>query len=140
MGEGAADTRGQELPRLLYIGDVPVESTLHGSALLYRLLEGYPPQKLRIIEGFNVSQPRHRLPAVAYRTFRPRWTRLINTRFGAPFSALATFAAASYVTQRCQVDQRLPAASGFDGCPRFRLDGRQPLRARARASVAPDRP
>src|SRR5690349_7624428 len=39
-----------DLPRLVYIGDVPIESTYHGSILLYRLFEAYPADKLLIIE------------------------------------------------------------------------------------------
>src|SRR5207253_10669972 len=38
-------------PRLVYIGDVPVESTYHGSLLLHRLLQIYPPDKLGVVEG-----------------------------------------------------------------------------------------
>ena len=40
-----------ELPRLLYLGDVPVEASYHGSALLYRLLQAYPAERLTIIEA-----------------------------------------------------------------------------------------
>ena len=39
------------LPRLLYVGDVPVEASYHGSALIYRLLQRYPVERLRIVEG-----------------------------------------------------------------------------------------
>ena len=50
-------TEASTLPRLLYIGDVPVEASYHGSALLYRLLQTYPPDRLRIIEaGLAASQ------------------------------------------------------------------------------------
>ena len=38
------------LPRLLYVGDVPVEASYHGSALLHRLLVNYPPDRLSVIE------------------------------------------------------------------------------------------
>ena len=31
---------------LLYVGDVPVEASYHGSALLHRLLSGHPHEKL----------------------------------------------------------------------------------------------
>ena len=55
------------LPRLAYIGDVPVESSYHGSALLYRLLQRYPPDRLSVIENRNSSRADRRLPGVRYR-------------------------------------------------------------------------
>ena len=71
-----------ELPDLLYVGDVPVESTYHGSALLYRLLRNYPAHKLRIIEtGSSVSQATHRLPQVSYASCALPGMRWLNTRF-----------------------------------------------------------
>jgi glycosyltransferase involved in cell wall biosynthesis len=69
------------LPRLLYVGDVPVESTYHGSALLHRLLAGYPAGKLTILETGTPSQPNRRLPNAHYLSYpiaQPRW---LNTRF-----------------------------------------------------------
>ncbi|HYK22364.1 MAG TPA: glycosyltransferase [Pyrinomonadaceae bacterium] len=66
---------------LLYIGDVPVEASYHGSALLYRLLSEYPHEKLTIIETAGCSQPERRLPNVNYISqpiARQRW---LNTRF-----------------------------------------------------------
>ena len=44
------------LPRLLYLGDVPVEASYHGSALIYRLLQHYPVDRLMIIES-NLFRP-----------------------------------------------------------------------------------
>jgi len=69
------------LPRLLYLGDVPVESSYHGSALLYRLLETYPKDRLQIVEaGLHASLPDRRLQGVRYH-FRPLpLTRLQNSR------------------------------------------------------------
>jgi hypothetical protein len=59
-----------ELPRLAYVGDVTVECTTHGSGLLYRLLQDYPPEKLLVVEGWPaISDPARRLPGVAYRQF-----------------------------------------------------------------------
>jgi glycosyltransferase involved in cell wall biosynthesis len=54
-------------PRLLYIGDLPVEDTHHSSAQLYRLLQTWPASALRVVE----TRPRpsaadRRLKAVAY--------------------------------------------------------------------------
>jgi hypothetical protein len=47
---GKRTTNGQflphrSLPRLLYIGDQPVESTMAGAAVPYRLLEQYSPER-----------------------------------------------------------------------------------------------
>lgn len=70
------------LPRLLYAGDVPVESSYHGSALLYRLFQEYPPEKLCVVEADLVqSVPERRLPGVQYRRFLPSGKRLQYTRF-----------------------------------------------------------
>jgi glycosyltransferase involved in cell wall biosynthesis len=75
------------LPRLLYLGDVPVESSYHGSTLLYRLLQRYPAGRLRIIEG-NIFPPRtdRRLPGAAYATLRVGRDRLLNSRFHDAYS------------------------------------------------------
>ncbi len=70
------------LPRLLYIGDVPVESTVAGSALLYRLLQNYPTDKLYIIESNTLkSNPNKRLPNVTYKTVPLGSRRLLQSRF-----------------------------------------------------------
>ena len=56
-----------DLPRLLYIGDVPVEASSAGALQLHRLLQGYPADRLRIIETRDpVSRPELRLPGVTY--------------------------------------------------------------------------
>ena len=68
------------LPKLVYIGEVPVESSYHGSALLYRLLQRYPADRLRVIEVMHKSQPARRLPDVEYRFYRPFLLRLLSTR------------------------------------------------------------
>jgi glycosyltransferase involved in cell wall biosynthesis len=68
------------LPRLLYVGDVPVEASYHGSALLHRLLSNYPHEKLTIIETATESQPGRRLPEVAYISHRIGNQRWLNTR------------------------------------------------------------
>lgn len=74
-------------PRLLYLGDVPVESSYHGSALLYRLLQGYPADCLRIVEG-NLFPARtdRRLPGVSHHTLRVGQSRILNTRFHDSYS------------------------------------------------------
>lgn len=73
---------GVQLPRLTYIGDVPVESSSHGSALIFRVLQGYPPERLQVLEsGFNESLPDRRLSGVAYQRVLPGWSRPLNSRF-----------------------------------------------------------
>ena len=84
------------LPRLLYLGDVPVESSYHGSMLLYRLLQNYPVANLRIIEGnLHPSTPERRLREVQYQTLAlGRHERLLRTRFHKFYSTiLLSFAA-----------------------------------------------
>lgn len=74
--------KSSELPRLLYIADVPVEASYHGSALIHRLLEEYPKDRLRVVEaGTALSLPERRLKEVAYHDMRPPFTRLQSTRF-----------------------------------------------------------
>src|SRR6185503_12819190 len=69
------------LPRLLYVGDVPVESTYYGSALLHRLLASYPPGNLTIIETGTPSQPNRRLPHAHYVSYPLNQSRWLTTRF-----------------------------------------------------------
>src|SRR6185295_2510571 len=68
-------------PRLLYIGDVPVEASYHGSALLHRMLSDYPPEKLTILETATQSVPERRLPHVNYISRPIGKQRWLNTRF-----------------------------------------------------------
>ena len=66
--------------RLLYVGDVPVEASYHGSALLHRLLADYPAEKLTILETATRSESKRRLQSVNYIHHpigKPRW---LNTR------------------------------------------------------------
>ncbi|HET9527508.1 MAG TPA: glycosyltransferase [Pyrinomonadaceae bacterium] len=68
-------------PPLLYVGDVPVESTYHGSALLHRLLANYPAGKLTIIETAVPSQPDRRLAHANYLSYPLNRSRWLHTRF-----------------------------------------------------------
>ena len=68
-------------PRLLYVGDVPVEASYHGSAFLYRLLSNYPVNRLMILETAAPSQPNRRLRQVKYTTHPIGKQRWLNTRF-----------------------------------------------------------
>ena len=69
------------LPRIVYVGDVPVEASYHGSALLYRLLSDYPAENLTIIETATESQVQRRLPSVDYVGHRIANQRWLDTRF-----------------------------------------------------------
>ena len=68
-------------PRLVYIGDVGVEASYHGSALLHRLLSGYPAGKLCVVETAPPSVPERRLAGVKYLSSPIAKQRLLNTRF-----------------------------------------------------------
>jgi len=69
------------LPRLLYLGDVPVEASYHGSTLLYRLFQQYPADRLVIIEGTMVPlRTDRRLPGVRHLTLAAGRARWLNTR------------------------------------------------------------
>ena len=69
------------LPRLLYVGDVPVEASYHGSALLHRLLANYPADRLTVIETATASVPTRRLERVKYLSHPLGKQRWLNTRF-----------------------------------------------------------
>jgi hypothetical protein len=74
-------------PRLLYIGDVPVESTTGGSALLFRLLADYPKQNLRIMASNLLTQnPSARLEGVVYENCDMGIRRLLATRWARWYS------------------------------------------------------
>lgn len=72
MIEGAA------LPRLLYIGDVSVADTMAGEALLYRLLQFYPPDRIALVCGVRPDMPK--LPGAAYHHWGPMFPRLLHSR------------------------------------------------------------
>ena len=96
------------LPRLVYIGDVPVEASYHGSLLLYRLFSGYPKDKLLVVEtDFDRSSPPRRLPNVEYRTLRVRLSRLTRSRLSKLYSIWLLASA------RFRVGKALRAAANF---------------------------
>jgi glycosyltransferase involved in cell wall biosynthesis len=79
---------GARLPRLVYLADVPVESSYHGSALLFRLLQDWPAERLRVIESDLLrSQPDRRLPVVHYAELQVGSYRLLHTRFAQWYGA-----------------------------------------------------
>ena len=106
-------------PRLLYIGDVPVEASYHGSALLQRLLSGYPAGKLCIVETATPSERARRLPDVEYLSWPIAKQRLLNTRFHphavAWFSRVAARAGAriSALVDWFEAESVLTVAHGF---------------------------
>lgn len=77
-----------DLPRLVYFADVTVEDYMHGSALIYRLLEAYPADRLLIVEGLPQSQPARRLPGTLYRQAQNPIKRLLRSRIGPHLSGL----------------------------------------------------
>jgi hypothetical protein len=81
------------LPNLLYVGDVPVQAGLHGSTLIYRLLEDYPKEKLHIIEVFGASSTDRRLAGSEYHVLDTGPSRLLRTRFHYYVSPIATLGA-----------------------------------------------
>lgn len=68
------------LPNLIYIGDVPIERSFHGSLLLYRLLEDYPIGSLTVVETGAGSLSTKRLTDVPYVSLMMR-SRWLDTRF-----------------------------------------------------------
>ena len=83
----AASSRVNPPPRLLYVGDIPVELTHHSSLQLHRLLERYPPDRLQVLETGKPSRAERRLPGVRYAAFplaKPQW---LHTRAHGPYSA-----------------------------------------------------
>jgi glycosyltransferase involved in cell wall biosynthesis len=110
----------EHFPRLLYIGDVPVDATTGGSAFVYRLLQGYPPGQLRVVEGSMWSSvPDKRLPNVAYDKLSLGPRRLLYSRLSAQYSGYLCLIAAlqSYrlggIVKSFQPEAVLTVAHGF---------------------------
>jgi glycosyltransferase involved in cell wall biosynthesis len=77
------------LPRLSYLGEVPVECSYHGSALLWRLLQNYPAKDLLIVEGIHRSSVERRLPGVRYiHPPTPGIGRMLRTRYAIQVSEI----------------------------------------------------
>ncbi|ANV84732.1 hypothetical protein AWQ21_10295 [Picosynechococcus sp. PCC 7003] len=90
----------KDLPRLLYIADVPVECSYHGSALVYRLLEEYPAHKLLIVEtDLSISEPKRRLQDVNYKQLSIGNQRWLNTRFHSYVSSWLSLTAKNNISQ-----------------------------------------
>ena len=76
------------LPRLLYLGNVPIEWIPSGGAQVYKLLKNYPPSLLRVAQGRDAHpfRPENRLPGVAYDEMDFGWPRLFLTRYAETYS------------------------------------------------------
>lgn len=72
-----------DLPRLAIIGDAVVERTGGGALLLYRVLKGYPPDRLLVIHNPELcpADVDRRLPGIGYQAFSYRIPRLVRNRF-----------------------------------------------------------
>jgi len=113
-------------PKILYVGDVPVERSYHGSALLYRLLELHAA-RLTVVETGHASSSSRRLPHVSYSSLQfgnPRW---MNTRFHSYVSAYNSFAATgagdelNRLVENVECDCVLTVAHGFGWLAAARL-------------------
>lgn len=76
-----------EIPRIVFLGDVPVRALSAGPAVLFRLFEGYPPDRLLLAEdnGGGRGAAGETLPGVRRISYRHVCTRLLRTRFGDQF-------------------------------------------------------
>lgn len=88
--------RPRALPRLLYISEVPIGRSYAGMAVLYRLLETYPVDRLLVaVSTFVPHDPRERLTDVPYRHFSLGIPRLRRTRVE-PYYNLALLAESAW--------------------------------------------
>lgn len=79
----------QDLPRLLYWADLPVEPTSAGAILMHRLLEVWPPEKLMIVTPSPVDD--RLLPGtIKLQSPRDSLAFLYQTRFAFPSMTLQT--------------------------------------------------
>lgn len=81
--------RRRNLPRLLYVGDVPIESSVAGASLLYRLFDGYPADRLVVCQSDRAATrvPECRLQGVRYHEFSLGSTKPLYTRFARYYAA-----------------------------------------------------
>lgn len=96
------------MPRVLYIADVPVESSQHGSALMFRAFETYPVDRLRIVETGLPSLAERRLPGVVYTSLPMARRRWLDSRLHGAYSAWLSWRAAG------RAGGVLSSVSGFD--------------------------
>lgn len=95
-----ARATGANLPRLLYLGNLAVDASFAGSALLYRLLQSYPSERLCIAEaGARTSALDLRLRGVRYEDYRPMFARLLRSRFSQHYRSWLILTAAARARQ-----------------------------------------
>jgi len=121
----------EELPRLLYVGDVPVEASFHGSVVLYRLLQCYPSERMLIVEAGDLeSIPARRLRDHDYRRvalWSRRVSRLVYTRINKLALCLQLFLAwcvtspLEVVAKEFRPDAILTVAHGYSWIAAARL-------------------
>jgi glycosyltransferase involved in cell wall biosynthesis len=91
---------------MVYVGDVPIDSTVAGQALLYRMLREYPADRLLVLEDEGrQSNTAQRLPGVEYRTLRLGDSRRVPGRLAGPYHAwraLRCAGAARSVARLCR--------------------------------------
>lgn len=110
----------QNLPRLLYVGDVPIESTVAGAALMYRLLQKYPVSDLQIVEGnITPSKPESRITNVVYESLFVGSKRLLHSRFVSSYTSFLCLTARlrssklAIIVNSFQPEAILTVAHGF---------------------------
>jgi hypothetical protein len=70
-----------ELPRLAFVGDVPLEQTAAGPLITYRLLADYDATRLHVINGNSTPHDeKKRLPGVGWQSIQYFPNRLYRTR------------------------------------------------------------
>lgn len=89
---GLAPLSRDDYPRTIYISDVPVEDTVSGMAVMYRLFERWPADKL-LISARNSRCPEKRLVGVTYHESSPRSLQLFHSRLRKLLSLYLAFAA-----------------------------------------------
>ena len=117
----SGSTQDLAVPHLIYAGDVAVQSYLHGSSLLYRLLSDWPEEKLLIVEtSWIASEKSRRIPGVRYVHHRPWWTRaFLSPRLARLAPLFATMAERAWrglaeVAEGFPANALLTVAHGFN--------------------------
>jgi hypothetical protein len=84
----------EQLPKLLFVSDVPIKAGASGSVHLYRLLRKYPSDHLLVAErskGSSEPDSHLRLPNARYISFSLGESRLEKTRFHQWYSTFLYF-------------------------------------------------
>lgn len=106
LQQGPSESEKASLPKLCYIGNLRIEETSASMVLMYRLLENYPADRLRVIEleepGCPVPRFERRLPRVSYTSIRPIFRRgwfFIRSRLPRLFPTLINLQARARVSK-----------------------------------------